>query len=286
MGLPFLQRLAQCACLGLGIFIVGVLGIERPANAVIFASGSADGIELDVTALLNVTVGPVPTVSNLGTSTFNSTDSLALAQVHTLASVLGVADLNLEIATGTDVFSVETDYDSGTGLVDSTSSVDNLSLRLVLDQAGILPDIVMLELTATLIEANAQADATPFSSAGSTTLEDLVVSGTLIGPTITLAGITTPAANTILINVPGVLNITLNAQALATGLTSASASTTAIDISLLGAGIPVIGGLVNGNIAINTANAMVNDVPEPGTLSLLAGGVAAGIVLRRRRKAA
>jgi len=255
----------------------------------ISSSGYGLGVDLTVLGFLPVTLGPIASASGASPpGPYNATNS-----VLTLNSTLGVGSIldGLSVNTGVLTGSASSPWTptptgTGTGTVNGLTS---LTLSSLLGSE--------LGISATTISSTSSVSGSGSLEAfGSTTIEDLVISGSAVGSTITVGGTVAvnPPVDDVIFDAGG-LEIELNRQVLtgANGPTSTADGITTdalyIDFNsfLLGTN------LVSGDITVGESEAAITGppttgvIPEPGTWGLfLAGFAGLGAALRVRRRAA
>jgi hypothetical protein len=239
------------------------------ANETVSAAGVVTG---------NVNVGPIAPSSGSAPPPYNVSNSVAsVSQSANLTTGLGGVTQGLQ--TG-----LLTTNANGTATgAEATATVNNLMLSL--QSNSLLASL--LGLSATTIQSFSQANSVGgLDASGSTTLEGLLLNGSVFGGT-TFDGslFVNPAPNTILFNAGGLL-ITLNEQTLfGDGVTSTGISTNAIDIAFNNFALGT--GLANGNIIIGHSEALATlgpaAVPEVSTWAMMLLGFGAiGFAVRRR----
>jgi hypothetical protein len=242
----------------------------------IFTGAYSASAVITVLDLLTATIGPVNPLAADAPPSYSYAQSLASLNV---GASLAVADLG--ISTGLLNVSVASPY-TPTPTGTATSSINNLGVDL---DASIL---TLLDVSATTLSSTSSVSGVggTLSAVGSSTIENLNVSGLLIGAPITLSGIISPPVDDTIFNVGG-LAITLNYQnPLGNGVTSDGVLTIPLLISfnnfVLGAGI------LNGDIGLAASGAEIDTtspMPEPSAwVGMLLGVGLIGAAARRRAK--
>lgn len=251
-----LRRGARRA-LTVGVLVPAVaLAVAAPAFAAVTAvNGSAAGVQVNLSGLINANVGPIPT-SSIGPSGGTDTDTVASVAVPGTAGV-GVVTTTTTGSTGNG------------GTVTSSAEAANVDLSV----------LALNLLRASVIRSTCTSDET--GSTGSSTLTGLQV----LGQTINVTG----APNqTVTVNL-GVVNVTvhINEQIVAGTAPSSSITVNALrlEVSALGnavAGSVLIGQSVCGVTSDGTA------VPAGAIGGVLLTGLAAvafvGYQFSRRRR--
>jgi hypothetical protein len=255
-------------------FSLGTLLAGMPAAQATVISGSSsafgESVSLTLTPFIGpdvvITSGPLPTVSGNAPPPYNLTDSLLSASVGNV------------LTTGVLIVNASSNVDGLPGIrfAAADATVNDLSLSI----------LTALAVSATTIQSTAEVsgDFGALVRTGTTTIEGISVNGS---PVIDL----TPAPNTVLLNALGI-TIILNEQTPSgNGIDNADLEVNALHISFVD--VPAILGttlgLLNGDIIISHSEAAliaepnVVDVPEPGSLLLLAGGITLIFGLRRKR---
>jgi hypothetical protein len=255
-------------------FSLGTLLAGTPAAQATVVSGSSsafgESVSLTLTPLIGpdvvITSGPLPTVSGNAPPPYNLTDSLLSA------TVVGV------LSTGVLEVNASSDVDGLPGIRFATADATVNDLTVTIGNA--------LGLSATTIQSTAEVsgDFGALARTGTTTFEGLSIGGF---PVIDL----TPAPNTVLLDLLGIMIIANEQIITGDGISNAGLEVNALHISFLN--VPaVIGssvGLLTGDIIIShseaelTAEPNIVDVPEPGSLLILASGITLLFGLRRKR---
>lgn len=197
--------------------------------------------------------------------------------VRSLPSFQGAANLGpyvITITTGPETAAVSSPYrPTPTGM--AAFSIDSLSMVL-----GPPSGPPILEISATTISGTTSASAVGgLSTTGSSTLEDLSLSGTLIGAPISLPGLVAPPANDVLFDKGGTEIIANYQGGYDTG-TDIGQTTIPLDVFIGGSAAGGVSGLVN--FGFNAA--AVSTAPEPAVwFEILVGVGLTGAALRRRR---
>jgi hypothetical protein len=257
-------------------FSLGTLLAGTPAAKATVVSGSSsaygESVSLTLTPLLPgpnvvVTSGPLPTVSGSAPPPYNLTDSVLTLSI---ANVLSTGVLTVNASSDVDLL-------PGPRFAAADATVNDLSLSI----------LTALGVDATTIQSTAEVsgDFGALVRIGTTTFEGLSIGGF---PVLDL----TPAPNTVLLDLLGI-SIIANEQIITgDGISNAGLEVNALHISFLN--VPAILGstlgTLTGDIIIShseaelTAEPNIVDVPEPGSLLILASGITLLFGLRRSRK--
>jgi hypothetical protein len=240
------------AALALPVTVAAMLDASVASATVISTSSYVLDVDLTV-AGMPASFGPFITAS--GANVSNTFASVSLPGL--LSSSLLNASSSLTFAptpTGT-----------------ASATIEDLSV-------GLAP---FLSLTATTISSESTVSGTgPLTATGATNIEDLVISGSLIGTPITFSGV--PSANDVIFNSDG-LTVALNLQVPSgDGARTAGIITDALAISFNG--FPSGLNIVNGFIVVDNSQASIT-VPEPATwIEMLVGFGAIGFLALRARR--
>jgi hypothetical protein len=251
-------------------FSLGTLLAGTPAAEATVISGSSSAFGLSVSLTLdpfigqniNITAGPTPTVSGNAPPPYNLTDSLLSLGVPGVLST-GVLEVNA---------SSNVDGLPGPRFAAADATVNNLSVLSLLD---------LLEVTTIQSTADVSGDFGALVRTGTTTIAGISFLG---DPTFDL----TPAPNTVLFAALGITIIANEQTITGDGISAAGIEVNALHIIFddVFAGI----GDLNGDIIISHSEAEliaepnIIDVPEPGSLLILASGITLLFGLRRSRK--
>jgi hypothetical protein len=239
---------SQRAARLLGPALVLLLSLSRPdstaAQSPANASSSAFGESVHVRILpllgpvLQVTSGPLPTVSGNAAPAYNYTQQLASAKVTAATNVLGIGAV---LQAGLLQVDAESQVPA-TNEVFAAATVAALQLKL----AGLLP---FLGLQADAISSRAQLVCP--CTAGQPAM---TATSNLANAQLNLANIPSqPTPNTVLVNLAG-LRVVLNEQILTVSGSSTDLTVNAIHITL--DVLPVQGlGLVSGEIIVAQSRA-------------------------------
>jgi hypothetical protein len=259
-------------------FSLGTLLAGTPAAEATVISGSSsafgESVSLTLTPLIGldvvVTSGPIPTVSGNAPPPYNLTDSLLSVSI---ANVLSTGVLTVNASSDVDGL-------PGIRFAAADATVNDLSL-------SILTNLGVLGVSATTIQSTAEVsgDFGALVRTGTTTLEGISINGS---PAVDL----TPAPNTVLLDFLGITIIANEQIITGDGISNAGLEVNALHISFLN--VPAIlgstPGTLSGDIIIShseaelTAEPNIVDVPEPGSLLILASGITLLFGLRRSRK--
>lgn len=237
--------------------------VATPAGAAVTSiSSSAYVLGIDLT-IAGISVSPGPVIPAYGSSppVYNVQNSVASFNIPGLIDS-GVA--------GASAFSLLPPTPSG----GASALITDFSLFI-----GPLLDISGTEVGSS---SSVSGTGTPTASA-STTIDNLAISGLVIGSTpITVTG--SPAPNTVILDNSTIgLEIVLNQQ---TPDLSETAGITTDAISIIFSNFPYGLGVVNGDIDIAGSSASIVATPEPATWAeMLAGFAVLGFLMRGRRKA-
>jgi len=271
----------------------GLTLVAAPAGAITSISSSGYGLGIDLTVLgfLPVTLGPIASDSGSSppgpysgsNSVLSLNSSLGLGSA---LSPLGSLQLKTGLLTGSASSPfMPTPTGTGTGTVDNITSLNMVAVL-----------VKELGISATTISSTSNVSGSGSLEAfGSTTIEDLVISGTSIGSTIKVGATAAvnPAPDDVIFDAGG-LEIELNRQTFtgADGATSTADGITTdalyIDFNNFALGT----GLVDGDIVVGESQASIFGpptpvLPEPGTWALMLVGFAGlGAALRARRRTA
>lgn len=250
------------------------------------ASSSAYGLSVDQTAAVPGTIGASVVVAPVAPSSGSAPPDYNVS--NSVASVNGSANLFTAPATiGQQVGSgLITTSASGTASAAQATATTNDFLYALTGLSS------LLNVSATTIQSFSQANsAGGLDASGSTLIEGLLVSGSLLGgATIDGSLFVNPSPNTILFSGGGI-EIILNEQIFGgDGISGTGITTNALrigfDQALLGTG------LVNGDIIVGHTEAFASvggaagAVPEPSTWAMmLLGFGAVGASLRRSKMA-
>jgi len=271
------------------VVAAGLTLVAAPAGAVTSISSGGYGLGIDLTVLgfLPVTLGPIASDSHTSPpSPYGGSDSV-LSLNSTLGLGAALSPLgSLQVKTGILTGAASSPFaptptGTGSGTVNNITSLNMIS--------GL---VKQLGISATTISSTSNVSGFGSLEAfGSTTIEDLVISGTAIGSTITVgaSAAVNPTPDDVIFDAGG-LEIELNRQVF-TGadgpLSTADGITTDalyIDFSNFALGT----GLVNGDIVVGESQASIFGapvLPEPGTWALMLAGFAGlGAALRSRRR--
>ncbi|RJG25864.1 PEP-CTERM sorting domain-containing protein [Massilia cavernae] len=255
-------------CTTVGLLVSFTLLCLAPHASATVVSGTSssygESANLTLTPLIGLPFaigsGPVPTAGGSAPAPYNDSDSVAQIISLPLSAFLQTVNASSNV-----------DGAPGSRFADADATVLNLSALLGL-------------LTAQVVQSTAavSGDFGALSSVGTSNLEGLMVNGM---PFI----VASPAPNTPLFSAPG-LTVTLNEQIhTGDGINSLGLAVNAIHIAFNNFAHGL--GLINGDIIISHSEALLtaipnNDngqVPEPGTLLLLAGGMIGFMAMGRRR---
>jgi hypothetical protein len=253
-------------------FSLGTLLAGMPAAEATVVSGSSSAYGLSVSLTLDVpilpdidiTVDPTPSVSGTAPPPYSLSDSLLSLDVPNVLST-GL----LEVNANSNV-----DGLPGVRFANADATVNDLSVLDILL-------VAVLEATTIQSTAEVSGDFGALVATGTTTLEALSILGI---PVLDV----TPAPNTVLLDVLG-LTIIANEQIITgDGISNAGIEVNALHIIFddFIAGI----GLLSGDVIISHSEAELTavrdivDVPEPGSLLILASGITLLFGLRRSRK--
>jgi hypothetical protein len=243
---------------------LGLALVAAPAHAgVTSLSSSAYAFSIDLTIDgIAVDSGPVVAASGSSPPSYNVVNSLAS---FSIPGLFQSGDL------GASAFSFFPPTSAG----GASAQVTNLSISL-----GAILDITATEIFSS---STAGGTGTPTAS-GTTTIQDLTISGDALGGhTITANG---PApANFVLFDNPTVgLEIILNQQT--PDLTKGAVGVNTDAVSFIFSGFPYGLNAISGDVDIAGSSASVAIVPEPATWAeMLAGFAVLGFLMRGRPKA-
>jgi hypothetical protein len=279
----FKQR-ASRAMIGVLAFtgLATTLGLS-PAQAAVFdlqSSAYDVGINLNLLGVASLSVGPFVSASGLAPPSYDVSNSLLTASGG--GSLGGLASLT--VTTGAVNASASSPYPTPT--TTGSSSIDDLSIAL--KTTGLVP-LTLLDITAHTITSTSTASDvnSPPTAVGSSEIEDLTIGGLLLGAnTIDLTGSITPLPNDVILDLAGIIKVTLNQQIMeSNGGAGVSIETNALAIDIPGISLAGLKPL-SGDIIIGNSFAMV---PEPSTwVEMLAGFGGLGFLAfaRGRRKTA
>ena len=228
---------------------------------------------------LMVGLGPINPVSGSAPPAYNVSHSVVSFSDSTTLAALGLPADTLTITTGLLNSSASSPFPpTPTGT--ARASIHDLSVIL----ADTATSTTLLDISATLIESQSSVSGFgTLKAVGSTTIQGLSVSGTLIGAPIVES--VSPPPNTTIFDAGG-LDIVLNYEVPMTGPGVAGITTDAIFVGLtnLPLGVP----LVNGDIILSQSQAEITgtakSLPEPGSWALMLLGFGlTGLGLRSRR---
>jgi hypothetical protein len=227
------------------------------------SSGYGEDISLTLTptigTVVNITSGPLPTITGTAPSPYSLTNSLASASV---SGILSTGILN--VAASSTVTGL-----AGTVSTQGSSIVNGLNLA-ILNVLGITSGVIQTTSTVT-------GDVGTLTPAGTTTITNLAVGG--LAP---FNASITPVANDVILNLLGV-EVTLNRQVTTDTAALASIRTDgiAVDFTNVAAVINGTAGVLNGEITIATSTATERlAVMEPATIAELSTGLFSLILLR------
>lgn len=184
--------------------------------------------------------------------------------------------LVLDVSTGLVTGAASSPYPP-TPTSTATFTVHSLSMTLGAPKATPLLDISATSLSGT----SSVSGIGPLSTTGSSTLENLNISGAAIGAPISLPGLVAPPVNDVLFN-SGSLEIVANWQGgYNTGI-EAGMTTVPLEIFFNGGAAP---GSLDGLVAFGFSYAGISTAPEPAAwLEIFLGLGLMGVALRGRRK--
>ena len=272
------SALRGACAIGVSFALLGPCGVRQADASTVITSG---GYGLFASIVQNSPVYGRPGVyGQIGeVDVINGTAPAPYSYSSSTPSFQGSASLFapvLDISTGVLTGAASSPYPpTSTGT--ATFTVDSLLMTLGVPMAPPLLDISATSLTGT----SSISGIGPLSTTGSSTLEDLSISGGLIGAPISLPGVVDPPANDVLFN-SGSLEIIANAQGGYNNGIEAGMTTIPLEIFFNGGDAPsALGGVVDFGFSYT----QISTAPEPAAwIEMLVGVGLMGAVLRRRRK--
>ena len=235
------------------VVLAGMMEISGHAAQAQTPLGNATGLQVQVLSLVGVNFAQTDNLTASGTE-----------QTAGVASVdLGV--LNTRVSTGVITASTQGTPLNGVTNVSSTALVNGLSLFPSLTPFG------STLLTADTVGSTTTFSSAPFSSAGSTTIENLVFGGSSV--------VVTGAANQ-MVSIDGIATLVINEQIFDGNVRTTNALHLTV-LSGINAGEVVVSQSVAGFAGGSAVGA-----PEPGTgtLALAFGPLVPAFVARARRR--
>ena len=266
------SALKHACAMGVSFALLGPGAVRQADAATVISSGGYDAF-----ATLYVEGGGVGEVGEV--NAVNETTPGPYSDTSSAPSFQGSANLDvlvLAISTGLLTAAASSPYPP-TPTGSATFTVNSLSMTLGAPTAPPLLDLSATSLTGT----SSASGIGPLSTTGSSTLEDLSISGGLIGAPISLPGVVAPPANDVLFKT-GSTEIIANAQGGFNTGTDASMTTIPLEILFSGGYAP---NSLSGEVNFGFSYAAISTAPEPAAwLETLLGVGLMGAVLRLRRK--
>ncbi len=246
-----------------------------PAAAQVASSSAYDGsASLSIPGGVTFSLPPVNPVAGSGPPAYSTANTVVSFFNTQNLGALGLPGDTITVTADTLNSSASS---PGSTPLTATASASIQNLDFVFATTGV--PIPLFELTATTIASTSTAGGGP--ATGSTTIQGVTLSGSLVGTPITLMIPSTLPVDDVVFNAGGVELIANEQIALPGGI-----ATNAVDLILTSASF---GGStpLSGNLILSHSQAQVtgvSPVPEPATWTMMLLGVAGlGAAARRRR---
>lgn len=243
----------------LGMLVIGCAFSGGAQALAVSGESGAYGVNVEANGLVTGQVLATPEVSGTAPAPYSETDSV------TDLDALGI------VQTGVIVVNAASDVDGAPGIkfANADSTVNELSIVV----PGLLEPLVTITATTVMSEASVTGEFPgSLTVFGDSLIEDLMVSGSLLGTDINIAGDAAAGPNTVLLNEPGITLI-LNEQIQNGDSIIVNALHLIVDVA----------GVQSVDIIIAQSRANLTAVPLPAAVWMLMPALGMLGVIRRRR---